>query len=133
MAMELEKGQWNPYVAGALTGLIMVGSVWLTSKYFGASTTFVRGAGMIEELFNPERVAQMDYFLKEKPIIDWQWMFVAGIFIGSLLASLTSGSFRSQSVPDMWRRKFGPSPVKRGLAAFAGGVIAMYGARLADG
>jgi hypothetical protein len=133
MAMQLEKGQWNPYVAGALSGLVMVGSVWLTGKYAGASTTFVRGAGMIEQLFGAERVAQMEYFLKEKPIIDWQWMFVVGILLGSLIAALTSGSFKSQAVPDMWRDKFGPSAGKRGLAAFAGGVIAMYGARLADG
>ncbi|PKN48621.1 MAG: YeeE/YedE family protein, partial [Deltaproteobacteria bacterium HGW-Deltaproteobacteria-16] len=78
----MEKGQWNPYVAGALSGLVIVGSVWLTGKYAGASTTFVRGAGMIEQLFSPERVSQMEYFLKEKPIIDWQWMFVIGILIG---------------------------------------------------
>ena len=50
MAMQLEKGQWNPSVAGALSGLVIVGSVWLTGKYAGASTTFVRGAGMIEQL-----------------------------------------------------------------------------------
>ena len=79
MAGQMEKGQWNPYVAGALSGLVIVGSVWLTGKYAGASTTFVRGAGMIEQLFSPERVSQMEYFLKEKPIIDWQWMFVIGI------------------------------------------------------
>ncbi len=133
MAGQMEKGQWNPYVAGALSGLLIVGSVWLTGKYAGASTTFVRGAGMIEQLFSPERVAQMEYFLKEKPMIDWQWMFVVGIVIGSLIAALTSGSFKSQGVPDMWRAKFGPSVIKRGLAAFAGGTIAMYGARLADG
>lgn len=133
MAMQMEKGQWSPYVAGALSGLVMVGSVWLTGKYAGASTTFVRGVGMIEQLLSPERVSQMEYFLKEKPIIDWQWMFVIGILIGSFIAALTSGSLKPQAVPDMWREKFGPSAAKRGLAAFAGGVIAMYGARLADG
>ena len=133
MAMQLEKGQWNPYVAGALSGLVIVGSVWLAGKYAGASTTFVRSIGMIEEIFSPERVAQMEYFLKEKPIVDWQWMFVFGILIGSLVAALTSGSFKSQAVPDMWRATFGPSPLKRGMVAFGGGIIAMYGARLADG
>lgn len=131
--MRMEKGQWNPYVAGALSGLVMVGSVWLTGKYAGASTTFVRSTGMIEQLFSPERVSQMEYFLKEKPIVDWQWMFVVGILVGSLIASLSSGSFKPQAVPDMWRAKFGPSATKRGVVAFAGGTIAMYGARLADG
>lgn len=133
MARQMEKGQWNPYVAGALSGLVIVGSVWLTGKYAGASTTFVRGAGMIEQLFSPERIAQMEYFLKEKPIVDWQWMFVVGILVGSFIAALSSGSFTLQAVPDMWRARFGPSALKRGLAAFVGGTVAMYGARLADG
>ena len=33
----------------------------------------------------------------------------------------------------MWASRFGPSPVKRGIFAFAGGVILMFGARLAGG
>ena len=124
---------WSPYLAGALTGLVMILSVGISGKYFGVSTTFVRSAGMIEKLFNAERVAQMDYFIKEVPKVDWQWMFVVGIFIGSLIASTTSGSFRWKALPDMWERRFGPSRLKRGVVAFLGGVIGMFGARLADG
>ena len=33
----------------------------------------------------------------------------------------------------MWAERFGTSPVKRGIVAFIGGIIAMFGARLADG
>jgi hypothetical protein len=124
---------WSPYLAGALSGIVSILSIWIAGKFFGASTTFVRSSGMIEKLFDPERVAKMEYFIKELPIIDWQWMFVAGIFIGSLIASTTSGSFRWKAVPDMWEARFGPSKVKRGFVAFIGGVIAMFGARLADG
>ena len=40
---------WSPYVAGALAGLLLVLSVFLTGKYFGASTTFVRAAGLVEK------------------------------------------------------------------------------------
>ena len=124
---------WSPYLAGALTGLVMILSVGISGKYFGVSTTFVRSAGMIEKLFNAERVAQMDYFIKEVPKVDWQWIFVVGIFIGSLIASTTSGSFRWKALPDMWERRFGPDRLKRGAVAFLGGVIGMFGARLADG
>jgi uncharacterized protein len=133
MATRKEKGQWNPYLAGSLSGLVIVSSVWLTGNYAGVSTSFVRGAGMIEGFFSPERVAQIEYFTRTAPVIDWQWMFVVGILIGSLIASLTSGSYKLQFVPDMWRARFGLTPGKRGLTAFIGGVIAMYGARLADG
>jgi uncharacterized protein len=124
---------WNPYLAGALTGLLIILSVWITGKYFGASTTFVRSAGLVEKTFSAERVARMDYFIKELPKIDWQWMFVVGIFFGSLIASSTSRSFRWQGVPTMWEEKFGPNKLKRFVTAFIGGTIAMFGARLADG
>ena len=128
-----EKNGWSPYVAGALVGLLMVASIWATGKYFGASTTFVRTAGMAERLVDPGRVAQMAYFVKEFPKIDWLWMFVVGIFFGSLVAAVTSGTFRWQMVPTMWKDRFGPGRAKRGIVAFLGGVVAMFGARLADG
>lgn len=127
-----EKG-WNPYLAGALSGVVLILSVWIAGKYFGASTTFVRSAGLIEKTFSAERVAKMDYFVKETPKIDWQWMFVVGILVGSVIASTSGRTFQWQAVPDMWENRFGPSRVKRGVVAFAGGAIAMFGARLADG
>lgn len=129
----IEKKGWSPYSAGALSGILSILSVWIAGKYFGASTTFVRSVGMIEEIIGPERVEKMFYFIKEVPQIDWQWMFVVGILIGSLIASAASGTFLWKGVPDMWVNRFGRSKLKRGIAAFVGGVIAMFGARLADG
>jgi hypothetical protein len=130
---EQEPKGWSPYLAGALVGLLMVASVAVTGKYFGASTTFVRSAGFIERAFSPERVAKMEYFIKEAPKIDWQWMLVVGIFVGSLISAVTSRSFRSQAVPTMWQSRFGPGKAKRAVTCFVGGAIAMFGARLADG
>ena len=126
-------GGWSPYLAGALSGLVSIGSVWFVGKYIGASTTFVRTTGMLEKIFSPERVAQMPYFIKEAPIIDWQWMLVVGIAIGAFLAAVTSGSFRLQALPTMWEKNFGTAVAPRAFAAFFGGIIAMFGARLADG
>jgi len=129
-----DDGGWNPYLAGALSGFVSIFSVWIAGHFLGASTTFVRSAGLLEQLFAPERVAQLDYFIKVTPKIDWQWMFVAGIFIGALLAAVTSKSFRWQGLPDMWQQRFGgDSHGKRAVFAFVGGTIAMFGARLADG
>ncbi len=127
-------GGWNPYLAGALSGLVSVISVGVAGKFLGASTSFVRAAGMVEKVIAPEHMSRLDYFIKTAPKIDWQWMFVVGIFIGALIASLTSGSFRWQALPDMWQERFGSnSRGKRALFAFSGGTIAMFGARLADG
>jgi hypothetical protein len=124
---------WSPYLAGALAGLLMVFSVWVAGKYFGASTSFVRSAGMLEKVLGAERVSQTEYFIKVVPKIDWQWMFVLGILIGSLIASTPSKTFQWKAVPDMWEKRFGPGVGRRAVIAFSGGLIAMFGARLADG
>lgn len=128
-----EPAGWNPYVAGALAGLLIVCSVFLTGNYFGASNSFVRYAGFIESILSPERIAKAPYFMDHPLVIDWQWMFVIGIFFGSLFSSATSGSFRVQTVPESWKERFGNSGTKRGLVAYIGGIIAMFGARTADG
>jgi uncharacterized protein len=130
---DFREQSWSPYLAGALSGLVLVLSVWVAGKYFGASTTFVRSAGLIEKVFAAERVAKMEYFIKETPAIDWQWMFVVGIFIGSFIAAKSSKTFRWKAVPDMWESRFGSGTPLRAATAFAGGLIAMFGARLADG
>jgi hypothetical protein len=132
MKEQANKG-WNPYLAGALSGLVSIFAVVIAGKFVGASTTFVRTAGMIEKFFSVERVAGMEYFLKEIPLIDWQWMFVVGIFLGSWMAAKTGGDFCWQALPAMWEARFGASRVKRALTAFTGGTVAMFGARLADG
>ena len=132
MSSAPEKG-WNPYLAGALTGLVMVLSVRLTGKYFGVSTSFAVTSGMLESIVVPGRVAGMPYFARTGITVDWQWLFVVGILFGSFLAAKLFGDFKWQAVPPMWEARFGPSRLKRGLVAFLGGVVAMFGARLADG
>lgn len=129
----LKKKEWSPYTAGALSGVVLVLSVWIADRFFGASTSFVRSAGLIEKLFGGERVTGMDYFIRYVPEIDWQWMFVVGVLIGSLISSTISRTFQWQAVPDMWRARFGTSKTKRGTVAFIGGAIAIFGARLAGG
>lgn len=130
---------WSPYVAGALVGALAILSVYATthflgkSNFLGASTTFVRAAGLLFQVADPEHVASNAYYVKEKVRIDWQFMLVIGIFIGALVASLTDKSFKLESVPPLWEKRFGPSVWKRALGAFSGGIVAMMGARLADG
>jgi uncharacterized membrane protein YedE/YeeE len=130
---ERDEGAWSRYVAGGLSGLVIIVSVLNTGQFFGASTSFVRSAGIFGKYFGPERVQQLEYFIRYLPVIDWQFMFVVGIFLGSLVAALLSDSFKWQGVPDMWAEQFGSSSFKRGIAAFIGGIVAMYGARLAGG
>lgn len=128
-----ERGRWSPYIAGGLTGILIVISAATTGNYFGASASFVRTAGMLERLFDAERVAQMPYFLRFAPRVDWQWVFLMGVLLGSAASAAQSGSFRLRAVPPMWEGRFGRNPALRAAVAFAGGIVAMFGARIAGG
>lgn len=132
-------GGWSPYLAGALVGVLAIISAWATTawlgktSYLGASTTFVRGAGVIERQVAPERVQANEYFSSTKIKVDWQFLLVLGIAAGAFIASSTDRSFKLESVPPAWKERFGPSVGKRAAGAFLGGIVAMVGARLADG
>jgi len=129
----LRRKDWSPYLAGALAGLVLVASVWVSGHYFGASTTYVRAAGYVEKAFDPEGVASNDYFTKTKIKVDWQMMFLVGIALGAFVSSRLSGDFQVVMIPPMWKDRFGAGGIKRFVIAFAGGILAMFGARLADG
>lgn len=139
--MNLKKGDggWSPYLAGALVGVLAVVSAIATTKilgktsFLGASTTFVRAAGLLEQRILPQHVEGNEYYQKEKVKVDWQFMLVMGILLGAFIASLGDGSFKLEAVPPIWEQYFGKSIPLRAFWAFAGGVIAMVGARLADG
>ena len=139
MQWKTKDNGWSPYLAGALVGLLAVVSVWATTvmmgktNYLGASTTFVRAAGLLDRAVAPEQVSGNEYFTKTKVKVDWQFMLVSGIFLGALISSVTDRSFKMESVPPVWAKRFGNSPVKRAVGAVLGGMVAMVGARMADG
>ena len=131
--------KWGPYLAGALAGLLAIGSAYATTKvmgrtaYFGSTTAYVRASAMIEHRILPGRAEKNGAFKKEKMKDDWQLMLVCGIFLGAMAAALTGGAFEWEGVPPMWHKRFGPSESKRIFGGFLGGAVAMFGARLADG
>lgn len=130
---------WSPYLAGALVGVLAIVSAWLTTilmgktLFLGASTTFVRAAGMLIGLVDPSYVADNAYYIKEKVIIDWQFMMIVGIFIGAFMSSKMDGSYKLEAVPPEWEARFGGSVAKRAIASILGGIVMMMGARMADG
>ncbi|MBN1512916.1 MAG: YeeE/YedE family protein [Phycisphaerae bacterium] len=132
-------GKARPYVAGALAGVVAVLSVVVSTqllgkpKYLGASTTFVRAAGLLERRVAPEHVEANTYYQSKQVKVDWQMMLVAGIFLGALAASLLDRSFKVEAVPPVWKERFGGKIGPRALGAFLGGIVAMFGARLAGG
>lgn len=139
MKWKTDDGGWSPYLAGALLGLLAIASVLATTQllgktsYLGASTTFVRAAGILEQTIAADHVKSNEYFTKTKVQVDWQFMLVVGIVLGAFISSVMDKSFRLEAVPPTWEERFGPSIGKRAVGAFVGGIIAMIGARLADG
>ena len=139
MAQEKTTINWRPYLAGALLGVLAIASVLATThllgrtSFLGASTTFVRAAGLIERAFAPEHVAANEYFEQTGISFNWQFMLIIGIFIGALLSSLFDKSYKAESVPPIWDARFGKSVGKRAVAAVGGGIVAMIGARMGSG
>ncbi len=136
MQKALLKPRWSPYLVGAALGVLSWITFGLMNKALGVSTTFVRVAGLIEAIFAPEHVAGNEYFTKyiiKKPAIDWQLMLVLGIFIGVIISKRLSRTTFTEYVPDLWKWRFGPSRWTRCLVAFLGGVLVLFGSRLAGG
>ena len=134
----MNRKTWNPYIAGALAGLLLVLSVLIAGKFLGASTTFSRSAAVIERTVSID-TSKFEYFTAKNgkygpaSLPNWQLLFVIGIIVGSFISASFSKTFEIVKVPPMWEEKFGNSFVKRGVAAFLGGAIALFGARLAGG
>jgi len=134
----MKRKTWNPYIAGALTGLLLVLSVLIAGKFLGASTTFARGAAVIEKTVGID-TSKFEYFTTKKgkygpgSLPNWQLLFIVGIIVGSFISASFSKTFEIVKVPPTWAERFGDSPVKRGVAAFLGGAIALFGVRLAGG
>jgi hypothetical protein len=122
-----------------LVGVLATASVLVSTKvlgkakYLGASTTFVRAAGLIEKAVAPEHVENNAYYQAKQVKVDWQFMVLVGILIGSFSASLIDKSFKIERVPPVWTDRFGSKVVVRAMGAFLGGMVAMFGARLAGG
>lgn len=124
---------WSPYVVGVGIGVLSIFAFLLSDRPIGCSAAYARTSGMIEKLIIGTAVSEKAYYRKFEPRIDWEVMLVIGIVIGSFLSAILSGEFRLEVVPPLWNERFGPDPVMRVGAAFAGGALMGLGARWAGG
>ena len=65
-----------------------------------------------------------------------RYWLVFGMFLGSGISALVTHRFRQRknpALPDMWKQQFGEHKAKRLVQAFLGGVLLLFGARLAGG
>ena len=101
-----------------------IGITTALSEASGAAAVPFIGAGA---------VAANPYWAKTIPAWDYGTLFLVGTFLGALLSSLSEKTFKWELVPVTWKERFGGRIAPRFITAFAGGILAMFGARLAGG
>jgi uncharacterized protein len=125
---------WSPYVVGSGIGILSWLSFLISGKPIATSTTFAGIGGALENVLTEGKAKQRPYYKKIKLKINWQWMLVIGVVLGSLLSAIISGDFQiGVWVPSLWVSSFGDSAILRVLVALLGGVILGFGARFAGG
>ncbi|AQT70144.1 putative inner membrane protein [Anaerohalosphaera lusitana] len=125
--------RWSPYWVGAGIGVLSMFTFVLSDHPIGVSTAYARTAGMVQKLFQRRTVEENAYYQKFPPKVDWEWMFVLGIFIGAFLSAQLSGRFVLRMVPTVWQETAGPSGLLRWIFALVGGAVMGLGARWARG
>jgi hypothetical protein len=123
----------DPYLAGALLGVVLFASFYVTGGGLGASAALSRVQTGILDWLAPGRVDRVAYFAEMAGGNRSAWNHYAVFMLaGTLLGGFLSG---------LWNRRVrvethkGPriSTPARWALAFAGGAIMAYGARLARG
>lgn len=140
----------NWKAGGLLLGVVFFLAVMLV-KPIGVSTQFVILDGIIADAVAPGLVTQTaegftstnEYLAKSngkyaKAVsnpLNYSFIFVLAMALGGFLSVRARGglSIQEQSIPALWRANFGDSLAKRYAAAFVGGFVVLYGARLAGG
>jgi uncharacterized protein len=124
------KPYMNPYLAGVLLGLTLLASYLILGAGLGASSGMARLGAYFELVLAPARTLASDYFGSwgEQPLKYYLVFMLAGVFFGGLISALLAG-----------RCEFGVergakcAPKKRLLYALAGGILAGFASRLANG
>ena len=128
-----EKAYWHPYLAGAILGVVLFLAFALTGNGLGSSGATSRIDAALVDIVAPAHVDRTPYLLKmaggdRNPLDDW----IVPVFIGALLGGFVSGWFNGRL---RFQTTKGPqvSDRTRWTLAFLGGVIFLYGARMARG
>ncbi len=125
---------WTPYLTGVGIGVLSWIVFAVADDPLGITTALSAIAGFAAMPFvGAEAVWRNSYWAQNVPSLSYGTLFLLGVMLGAWVASVQARQFRIEAVPAMWRRRFGPSMARRFAAAFIGGAVEMYGARLAGG
>jgi len=127
------KAYWNPYVAGVLLGVTLLGAFVLAGQGLGASAfpkrVLAAGANVVAPTWTAANPQFGSYVADgANPLRNWLVVEVVGVFLGGFIGAVSAGRFKSTV-------EKGPRIGTRGRMtyAFAGGVIMGFAAALARG
>lgn len=128
-----EKNYVNPYLGGLVLGIVLFLAFFLTGNGLGSSGATSRIDALIIDAISASHVDNNAYLLKmaggdKNPLDDW----IVPVFAGALLGGFTSGLLNGR-LKIMTTRGPRISDRTRWLMAFLGGVLFLYGARMARG
>jgi len=128
-----EKAYLHPYLAGAILGVILFMAFLLTGNGLGSSGATSRIDALVVDLVAPAHVDNTPYLLKmaggdKNPLDDW----IVPVFFGALLGGFMSGARNGRLKLTTTKGPNISTPL-RWLMAFLGGMIFLYGARMARG
>jgi uncharacterized membrane protein YedE/YeeE len=128
------RGRWSPYLVGALLGILSWLVFAVVNTPLGISTPISSAASLCAApIMGGEAISANAYWTKFPFKWDYHMLFLVGTFLGSLASVLASRNFQLETVPATWAERFGGSKAVRLPAAFLGGTIIMFGARMAGG
>lgn len=123
----------NPYVGGALLGVLLFLTFFITGAGLGASGALNHVQVAALKLFDHDHVDRVGYMAEmgggsRNPLNNWEVFMLLGIFVGGALSGWLNGRMKLEI------RK-GPhiGSGARLMLAFTGGLIMNYGARMARG
>jgi uncharacterized protein len=138
MANPFRARTWSPYVVGIGLGVLSWIAFATAGKHLAITLQYEHLAAFGQMAVAPDEADENRYFAVRgaaglAPTVGWYMMLIVGVFLGSLLSSTLSGDRSSITVPPLWRWRFGESAAKRFAAAFFGGGLMVFGARVAGG
>ncbi|MCK6448648.1 MAG: YeeE/YedE family protein [Planctomycetes bacterium] len=123
---------WNPYLAGAGLGLVLVFAYVVLGTGLGASGAVARTAAVLADRVAPAATEQNAYFgpwfAEGSPLAHYLVFMALGVFLGGFGSALAAGRI----APGI-ERGVGTSPMLRLALALGGGVLAGFASRLAQG
>ena len=129
----MKRGYMNPYLAGALLGIVLLLAMVVAGRGLGASGGIKYCVVSIVGAVSPPHVDNSEYYSKyfengKKPMTNWLTIEIFGVVAGGLISGGVSRrlKFKVEKSPNI-------TITRRLVFAFLGGVLFVYGGQLARG